>query len=74
MVIQQASFLKITILTPRFILSTILAWVTQELPPYIRFLKLQESARHIFKTRPGRGFLLSVQKQNDMENMPAEWE
>ena len=28
MVIQQALFLKVTILTPRFILSTILAWIT----------------------------------------------
>ena len=29
MVIQQALFLKVTILTPRFILSTILALITQ---------------------------------------------
>ena len=29
LVIQQALFLKVTILTPRFILSTILAWITQ---------------------------------------------
>ena len=29
MVIQQALFLKVTILTPKFILSTVLAWITQ---------------------------------------------
>ena len=59
-------------LTDRYLF--VVCVMCKELHPWIWFLQLRESARHIFKTRPGCGFLQSMQKQNEMETMRAEWD